>query len=96
MIRTALIFAALTASSMIACAYSAEQEQNAALTVCWARTPCPNGLTIQCTVYANPYLGQACSWSTVPFQSVECRGWDAFGRWLVLFNNCWYTDATAG
>lgn len=55
---------------------------------CVAYTQCFNGRVIACEVYANPHLGQSCSWRTIPYREVSCSGWDLFGNWVVLFDHC--------
>ncbi len=43
--------------------------------VCWARTMCPDGRVIACTVYGNSSAGVACNWYVVPGASVSCNGY---------------------
>jgi hypothetical protein len=57
------------------------------LVVCWARIPCSFGPPAECRVYAEPFRGQRCDYVVFP-DGVECRGYDAFGNWVVYGSRC--------
>ncbi|MFN7684064.1 MAG: hypothetical protein ACK5QT_01450 [Oligoflexia bacterium] len=59
------------------------------LTQCTAHAYCPqSGRTAACIVYANPALGQTCTWDARYAFGVRCTGWDVFGRWVVYQDHC--------
>jgi hypothetical protein len=51
---------------------------------CYAWTTCWNGATIACQTY-----GQGCTWWTNPGYSVQCTGFDYWGRWVNVFYRCY-------
>ncbi|MBI3556579.1 MAG: hypothetical protein HY074_09975 [Deltaproteobacteria bacterium] len=50
---------------------------------CYAYTACAWGGTISCQTY-----GDGCTFFTVPYRTVTCRGFDVYGRWVNLFFHC--------
>jgi hypothetical protein len=53
---------------------------------CFSQTVCPWGGMIQCETVGGPFA--ACGFYTVPGWSVQCIGYDAWGRWVNLFFHC--------
>ncbi|MEN9723114.1 MAG: hypothetical protein RJB38_1100 [Pseudomonadota bacterium] len=67
------------------------KQSHAALYSCYANAFCPQtGRTASCMVYANPYLGQQCTYEYQTGVGVRCTGWDSFGRWVVFEDYCIY------
>lgn len=86
----------LAASNLSAGASETAQNQellagSPALQQCAAQAYCPQrGRFVTCTVYADPVLGQSCTYETRYAYGVRCRGWDLLGRWVVFEDYCIY------
>ena len=66
-------------------------QSHAALQSCYATAFCPQtGRSVACQVYANPFLGQSCTFEFSHGYGVRCTGWDVFGRWVVFQDYCIY------
>lgn len=53
---------------------------------CSAYTRCPNlGRYAHCQIQA------PCSWRVMPYQAVECTGFDVFYNLIVIHNSCYGT-----
>ena len=64
---------------------------NTALTQCAAQAFCPqSGRTVSCTVYADTFRGQTCTYEAQFGYGVRCRGWDLAGNWVVYQDYCIY------
>ncbi len=53
-----------------------------AVTTCFS--PFRPPYSIGCQTY-----GQGCTWWVVPNHSVQCTGFDAWGRWVNFYFRCW-------
>ena len=63
----------------------------AALQNCFAQAFCPQtGRMTSCLVYADPFLGQSCTYEFQQGYGVRCTGWDIYGRWVVYQDYCIY------
>jgi len=66
-------------------------QAHAGLQSCYASTFCPlTGRSVACQVYADPFLGQSCTFEFRHGYGVRCTGWDVFGRWVVFQDYCIY------
>ena len=85
---TAAFFSLLLVSS-VAFANSdlASREDAADQVFCRAVTTCVSPFRPPYTIACETY-GASCTWWTVPYQSVQCTGFDFFGRWVNLFYRC--------
>lgn len=74
---------ALVSTSFTISAIAAEEQYAvcAASTTCFSRYQMP--YTIACETY-----GASCQWWTNPYQSVQCTGFDFYGRWVSLYFVC--------
>jgi hypothetical protein len=51
---------------------------------CSAWTRCWNGVVIGCQTF-----GYNCTWWTIPGHSVQCTGFDYWGRWVNIYYRCY-------
>jgi len=50
---------------------------------CQAATRCWNGAVIACRTF-----GWGCTWFVIPGQSVQCTGYDGWGRYVNFYYRC--------
>ncbi|MBI3542236.1 MAG: hypothetical protein HY075_03040 [Deltaproteobacteria bacterium] len=74
--RTFLVAAAMFVGSL---AFTSNSQANG----CYAYTACARSAPIACQTY-----GDACTWNTIPWLSVQCVGFDVYGRWVNLYFRC--------
>lgn len=49
---------------------------------CYAWTQCYSGVTVSCSTYA------PCRWFIQPYRFVECDGYDVFGQYVFVHQDC--------
>ena len=88
---TLLVVGILTAAAQLAFASEQEFAAQLGLAQCSAQAFCPQtGRFVACTVYADNFRGQTCSYESRYAYGVRCSGWDLAGRWVVYQDYCIY------
>jgi len=88
---TLLVVGILTATAQLAVASEQELAGQLSLTQCAAQAYCPQtNRFVSCTVYADTFRGQVCSYESKYAYGVRCTGWDIAGNWVVYQDYCIY------